>query len=93
MPPTVDIPSPLQPYAAGRSRVDLADGCATVAGALGELARLHPGVVDRVTDERGELRRHVNLFVDGENVRYMDGLRTPLASDSTLTIVPAVSGG
>jgi len=50
-------------------------------------------VVDRVTDERGVLRPHVNLFVDGENVRFLDGLGTALGEESTIVIVPAVSGG
>ena len=49
--------------------------------------------MDRVTDERGVLRPHVNLFVDGENVRFLDGLGTALGEESTIVIVPAVSGG
>ena len=50
-------------------------------------------LMDRVTDERGELRPHVNVFVDGENVRFLDGLGTALGEGSTIVIVPAVSGG
>ena len=93
MPITVELPAALQAYAAGRA-VELPDAeCATVAAALAALAARHPGVVDRVLDERGELRRHVNLFADGRNVRFAEGLATPLAPNGTLVVVPAVSGG
>ncbi len=90
---TVALPGALQPYAGGSAEVALAGGCRTVADALAALAGLHGGVVDRVTDERGALRPHVNLFVDGENVRFLDGLATRLGEGSTIVIVPAVSGG
>jgi molybdopterin converting factor small subunit len=50
-------------------------------------------VLDRVLDERGELRPHVNVFVGDESVRFLGGLAAPLAARSTITIVPAVSGG
>lgn len=89
---TVALPAALQPYAAGRSEVEV-EGGRTVRGALAALAARHPGVVDRVLDERGELRRHVNLFVDGESVRHLAGLATPLGARAVLSIVPAVSGG
>lgn len=89
---TVALPGALQPYAGGRSEVEV-EGGATVGATLTALARRHPGVVDRVLDERGELRRHVNLFVDGESVRFLDGLATPVAAGTVLSIVPAVSGG
>ena len=87
---TIALPGALQPYAGGSAEVTLADGCRTVADAL---AARHGGVVDRVTDERGALRPHVNVFVDGENVRFLDGLGTALGEDSDIVIVPAVSGG
>jgi molybdopterin converting factor small subunit len=64
-----------------------------VEDALRALAGVHGGVIDRVMDERGELRRHVNVFVDGDNVRFLDGLGTPVRESSTIVIVPAVSGG
>lgn len=90
---TIALPGALQPYAGGSLEVMLDERCDTVADALGALADRHAGVVDRVVDETGELRRHVNVFVDGDNVRWMDGLRTPLEADSTIVIVPSVSGG
>ena len=60
--------------------------------ALAALAERHGGVMDRVTDERGA-SPHVNVFVDGENVRFLNGLGTALGEESTIVIVPAVSGG
>lgn len=90
---TVELPSALQPYAGGSAEVRLEGGCRTVGDALGALARRHAGVVDRVMDEQGAVRQHVNVFVDGDDIRFMDGLRTALDERSTIVIVPAVSGG
>jgi molybdopterin converting factor small subunit len=54
---------------------------------------LHPGVRDRVVNEQGAVRQHVNVFVGDESIRYTGGLDTPLAEGSEISIVPAVSGG
>ena len=90
---TIELPAVLWPHARG-STVELPDArCATVAHAITALAALHPGVVDRMMDERGELRPHVNLFVDGRNIRFARGLETPLGESGTIDVVPAVSGG
>ena len=89
----VELPSALRPFAGGSTEVTLEDRCATVGEALGALAGRHGGVVDRVMDERGEVRRHVNVFVDGDDIRFLDGLRTAVREGSTIVIVPAVSGG
>jgi molybdopterin synthase sulfur carrier subunit len=93
MPITIELPSALQGYAGGSPEVTLDGGCATVGDALGALAGRYAGVADRVMDERGAVRQHVNVFVDGDNIRFLDGLRTPLEPSSTIVIVPAVSGG
>ncbi|HEX5727443.1 MAG TPA: MoaD/ThiS family protein [Longimicrobiaceae bacterium] len=90
---TVALPSALQPYAGGSTEVTLPDRCGTVGDALGALAGRHAGVMDRVMDERGVLRQHVNVFVDGENIRFLEGLGTAVGETSTIVIVPAVSGG
>jgi molybdopterin converting factor small subunit len=90
---TFELPAALQAYGRGRT-VALPDGrYATVADALAALAERHPGVVDRMMDERGVLRPHVNVFVDARNIRFANGLQTPLAAESTIVVVPAVSGG
>lgn len=90
---TIALPSALQPYAGGSLEVRLEDRCRTVGDALGALAGRHGGVMDRVMDERGQIRQHVNVFVDGDDIRFLDGLRTAVGEASTIVIVPAVSGG
>ncbi|HWK89865.1 MAG TPA: ubiquitin-like small modifier protein 1 [Longimicrobium sp.] len=90
---TIALPSALQPFAGGRAEVRLDAHGDTVADVLGALADRHGGVVDRVMDETGRVRQHVNVFVDGDNIRFLEGLRTLVAEGSTIVIVPAVSGG
>jgi len=86
------IPGPLQPFSGGRSRIGLASP-GTVAEALEELSALHPGVSERVLDERGQVRPHINIFVGENNIRDTSGLATPLPKDCEVAILPAVSGG
>ncbi|WP_420127482.1 ubiquitin-like small modifier protein 1 [Longimicrobium sp.] len=90
---TVALPGALRPYAGGRPEVTVDAAGGTVRDVLGALAGRYAGVVDRVMDEQGRVRQHVNVFVDGDNIRYLDGLGTPVGQGSTVTIVPAVSGG
>lgn len=102
---TVYIPAALRQFAAGerRVRVELeADAPADGSDASASLGRvfacLHeraPGVVERALDERGTLRQHVNVFVDGESIRAGPGLgmATPVAAGAEVWILPAVSGG
>jgi sulfur-carrier protein len=89
--PTVHLPAALKDHAAGRRRVDVAG--ATVAVVLTALGEQHPGVGQRVLDERGALRPHVNVFVNGESIRFLAGLTTPVAERDEVWILPAVSGG
>ena len=89
---TIALPGALQPYAAGTHEVTL-EARGTVGDALGALAGRYPGVVDRVVDESGAVRRHVNVFVDGDDIRFLDGLATAVREGSTIVIFPAVSGG
>ncbi len=90
---TIELPRALQPYARGSTVVVLDDACATVGEALTALASRWPGVLDRVMNEQGELRPHVNVFVDEESIRFLGGLEASLAEGSIVAIVPAVSGG
>ena len=91
---TVHIPGPLRGYASGESRLALDDPPpATLADALRDLGKRFPGVRDRVLDEQGRQRVHVNLFVDREDVRFGDGLATALGPNAVVHILPAVSGG
>ncbi len=90
---SVVLPHALTPYARGLGTLVVEDRCATVADALAALAARWPAVVDRVLTEQGELRRHVNVFVGEESIKFIDGLSTPVEDGATITIVPAVSGG
>lgn len=89
----VAIPGPLQPYAGGQSTVVLDAPCDTVGDALEALGEEYPGVRDRVLTEQGDVRQHLNVFVDEDNVRFANGLATPVPDGCRLTILPAVSGG
>ena len=95
---TLRLPAALRRLAGDRPRlvVELppdAAGPVTVGAALAALARTHPGVHHAVLDERGRVRPHVNVFVDGENVRHGAGLATPVPPNGEVWILPAVSGG
>jgi sulfur-carrier protein len=88
---TIRIPSQLRPLSGGSSEVAV-DGT-TVAEALKSLEAAHPGFSDRLFDDSGRLRRFVNVFVAEEDIRFLDGLDTPLSEGTTVSIVPAVAGG
>ena len=90
---SIILPGALMRYARGTGAVSVDASCATVGGALAQLAAQWPAVTDRVLTEQGELRRHVNVFVGDESIAYLSGLATPVADGATITIVPAVSGG
>lgn len=88
---TVRIPTTLRPLTAGAASV--ATEGATVAEVLDDLEARHPGMRARILDESGALHRFVNVFVDDEDVRFLDGPATGVPSGSTVAIVPAVAGG
>jgi len=87
------IPGPLREHAGNRGEVRVSGEAASVSDALALLWRECPGVRDRVLTERGEVRRHVNVFVDGESIRDRDGLATRVRDGAEICILPAVSGG
>ncbi len=89
---TVRIPTPLRKLTDEQETVT-ADGAATLAQLIDSLEDMHPGLKERICDETGELRRFVNVYIDGEDVRFMSGLATELAADTEVSIVPAVAGG
>ncbi len=60
---------------------------------IAALERAHPGVEARLLDEQGSLRRFVNVFVADEDIRFLDGVDTPVGADQTVSIIPAVAGG
>ncbi|MER3453432.1 MAG: molybdopterin synthase sulfur carrier subunit [Acidimicrobiia bacterium] len=88
---SVRIPTQLRPLAGGAAEVTV-EG-ATVGEVLAALDAAHPGFGGRLFDENGRLRRFVNVFVADEDVRFLQGLDTPVAEGQTVSIVPAVAGG
>lgn len=88
---TVKIPTQLRSASGGEAQAVL-DG-ATVQDVLNELYALHGELRERLSDEDGSLRRFVNVYVAGEDIRFLDGLATPVADGAELTILPAVAGG
>ena len=91
MPVTVRIPTTLRPLAGGRSIVEVEGS--TVGEVLKSLDAAHEGFADRLLDEQGNLRRFVNVFVADDDVRYLQGLDTPVPDGETVAILPAVAGG
>jgi sulfur-carrier protein len=90
---SVVLPRALLPYAHGLGTLQIDAPCPTVRDALHATAAQWPAVIDRVLTEQGALRRHVNVFVGDESIAFLDGLDTRVGDGSTITIVPAVSGG
>lgn len=88
---TVRIPTQLRELSGGASEISAEPG--TVDSVLRALDAAHPGFGERLFDDNGELRRFVNVFVAEEDIRFLDGVRTPVADGATVSIVPAVAGG
>jgi len=87
------IPGYLRPFTDGASQVEVNASPATAREALEALWRVHPGVRDRVVDEQGQVRQHVNVFLGDESIRFTGGLDSPMGGVTEVSIVPAVSGG
>ena len=88
---TIKIPTQLRAVVGGQAEAT-GEG-ATVGEVLQSLYDQHGELRDRITGDDGELRRFVNVYVAGEDIRFLDGLQTPVADGSELTILPAVAGG
>ncbi len=89
---TVHLSGYLRPFSGGETEVHLDGEAATVGDALESLFKLHRALRDRVLNEQGEIRQHVNIFVGGDDVKRIKGLLTPIKGDE-LHIFNAVSGG
>lgn len=87
----VRIPAPLRSVTAGESVVSV--GAESVDGVLTELETLYPAIRQRLRDDEGSLRRFVNLYVNGEDVRFLNGLQTNVKAGDEVSIIPAVAGG
>jgi molybdopterin synthase sulfur carrier subunit len=91
MPVLVKIPTQLRAAAGGESQTEV-DG-ATVQEVLNSLFKRHDELRTRLYDDEGSLRRFVNVYVAGEDIRFLAGLQTPVEDGAELTILPAVAGG
>ena len=88
---SVFIPSPLRRYTAGQSKVQISGG--TISELIENLERQYPGVKSRLCDESGQIKRYVNVFVNDEEIRALQGANTRLADKDEISIVPAMAGG
>ena len=93
MPVTIRIPTYLASFAEGRNLLAIEGKPATVSEALTMLWKDYPGLQDRIVDEQGAVRQHINIFVGDEAIRFADGLSTKVPAGAEVLIVPAVSGG
>ena len=88
---SVRIPTPLRSLTKGAAEVPIAAD--TVAGVVDDLEREIAGIRERIVDETGELRKFVNVYVNEEDVRFLQGVKTSLKSGDQVAIVPAIAGG
>lgn len=88
---TVRVPTTLRPLSGGNKLVEVPAG--SLSEVIAALDVAHPGFAGRLLDDEGELHKFVNVFVDDDDVRYLDGLNTVVADGITVSIIPAVAGG
>ena len=88
---TVRIPTPLRKYTEGKDEVDVSG--ANVREILDNLDAVHAGIGERIRDNKGAVRRFVNIFVADEDIRFLDGLDTPVQERDEISIIPAIAGG
>jgi molybdopterin synthase sulfur carrier subunit len=88
---SVRIPTPLRKYTQGKEEIHIQ--AETVRTLLDQLETSHPGIRENLCDEDGRFRRFVNVYKNGEDIRYLQQEDTPLAAGDELSIVPAIAGG
>ena len=87
----VRIPSPLRKLTGEQAEVEAGGG--TIEELIEDLETRYPGIKERLVDEKGEIRRFVNFYVNEEDIRFLEGRKTPLKEGDRVSIVPAVAGG
>src|SRR6266699_861542 len=85
------IPTPLRPYTDKQDAVDASGG--TVGELLADLTKKHAGLKGHLYNEQGKLRSFVNIYVNDEDIRYLEKEATPVKADDTISIIPSVAGG
>ena len=87
----IKIPTPLRNLTADKASVEVAG--VTVGEALEALEQAHPGIYDKIVDGNGKVRRFINVYAGDDDVRFLDGLATPLKDGDEVSIIPAIAGG
>jgi len=87
----VRIPTPLRTLTKGQGEIEAKGG--SIAEMIEHLNGAHPGLKDRLCDEKGELRRFVNIYVNEEDIRFLKGKDTVLKDGDEVSIIPAIAGG
>lgn len=90
---TFHIPGALREFTDGKRTVEVQASAKTLGDALWALWQVYPGIRDRITNEQGHVREHINIFIGNEDIRYTGGLMSTVADGSEISIIPAVSGG
>jgi len=91
MPKKIRIPTPLRKLTNSEELVEV--NGATIADAIAELQSRYPGIQERLVDEKGEVRRFVNVYVNEEDIRFLKNQQTPLKDGDEISIIPAIAGG
>lgn len=91
MPAKVRIPTPLRKLTNNEELVEVSAD--TVGGAIDELQTRFPGIKERLLDENGAVRRFVNVYVNEEDIRFLQNQKTPIKSGDEVSIIPAIAGG
>jgi len=94
MPVQVRIPTPLRKFTGGAESVPASGASGTtVAAIIEDVESRHPGLKERICDDAGKIRRFVNVYVNGEDIRFLGSLDTPVKEGDEISIVPAIAGG
>jgi len=91
MPTKVRIPTPLRKLTNNEEIVEVS--AASIGDAIAELQNRFPGIQERLIDEKGEVRRFVNVYVNEEDIRFLKNQQTPLKDGDEISIIPAIAGG
>ena len=87
----IRIPTPLRKLTNNEELVEI--NAATIGEAITELQSRYPGIAERLVDEKGEVRRFVNIYVNEEDVRFLENQNPPLKDGDEISIIPAIAGG
>jgi sulfur-carrier protein len=91
MPKKVRIPTPLRKLTNNEELVEI--NAANIGDAINELQSRYPGIAERLVDDKGEVRRFVNVYVNEEDIRFLNNRETPLKDGDEISIIPAIAGG